>query len=297
MARWYNFAIARFAAHPARNERLNVGIVVYDDDGLDIYPAKNFDKVRAITSALDSTDIRASLLRLNDLDAVTRSNARNIDERHSMLDAMSAFELSNLGRFEAPSRIAYEAAVLSLMARFVEPEPAPFKRAARRSKLLSSLKMALKEEGVLARRGEDLSAHRVVPSWPLAEGLAADFVLKNGCMHVIETVDAQSDELSARKIIGDIGVSALVLEQARMTFGEGETRARLIYSASAANEERAKPSLRAAENQGAELINWLSADARRSFITNIAQLATPIDRSKNVVRNINASSQRRLSLN
>ena len=175
MARWYSFAIARFAAHPARDERLNVGVIVFEESGLDIFPAKNLEKVRAITSALESTDLRESLLHLSDLDASVRCEGEGIDDRHATLAALSAFDLSPLGRFEAHSDAAYEMAISSLLSRFVEPEPAPFRKTARRSKLLSSLKSALKDEGVLARRGERFICSSRCISLAVSRGLSCGF--------------------------------------------------------------------------------------------------------------------------
>lgn len=299
MARWYNFAIATLAAHSARNERLNVGIIIFQKDALDVRPAKNLDKIRAISAAIDTENLRASLLRLGSLDGVVRHDDNlNDDDRLVGLRSISAFELSPLNCFEAHSDVAYEQAISDILTKFVEPEPALLRKSIRRSRLLSSLKAAFKDERVLARRGEDLSAHRVVSGWQLAEGLSADLVLQNGAMHVIETVDAQSDELTLRKIISDVAVSALVLEQARMTFGDQATKARLVYSASSANEAIVTPSLLAAEHQGAQLINWASQDDRLRFISDIACLATPIEKpSKAKGRSINASTQNRFSLN
>lgn len=296
MAHWYNFVVARLAAHPLRNERLNIGIVVFNSSMIDVRPARNLDKIRAISGALDVDGVRSALLSLE------RFNPEEVGGEilvlHDALRSCSPFELSELGEFEAHSLTSYEQAISRILAQLVEPEPAPIRKALRRSRLLTSVKSALKQKRVLARKGEDLSAHRVVPGWQLAEGLSADLVLKNGAMHVIETVDAASDEVSVRKLVSDIAVSALVLEQARMTFGEGATKSRLVYQASVTNEMVAKPSLLAAEHQGAQLINWASEIDRISLIKEIASLAIPIESkgSKDTV-DINASAQHKFRLN
>jgi len=299
MARWYSFSVARLSAHPSRAERLNVGLVVFNEDRLDVRPARNLEKIRAISAAVDVQAVRMSMLRLDQLDRIVQSEGHlELGDRFAALQTISPLELSQLGRFECRSTDSYEQAVAGILMRLVEPEPAKIIKPIRRSHLLSSLKAALKNERVLAKKGDDLSSHRVVPSWQLAEGLSADLVLKNGAMHVIETVDAQSDEISVRKLVSDIAVSALVLEQARMIFGDQATKARLVYSASASNEAIAKPSLRAAEHQGTELINWASHDARLKFITEISQLAVPFEpRPARVVHGINASIQPKLLLN
>lgn len=299
MAHWYSFAVAQLAAHPNRDERLNVGLIVFNSDRLDVRPAKNLDKVRAISAALDAEAIRSSICRLEALDQMIQAEGTlGFDERLKALSNVSPLEFSALGKFESHSASAYELAIANILGRLVEPEPSVLRKPARRSRLLSSVKAALKVERVMARKGEDLSAHRVVADWPLAEGLSADLLLKNGCMHVIETVDAQSNDVSVRKLVSDIAVSALVLEQARMTFGSDQTTGRLVYSASATNEDIAKPSLLAAEHQGAKLINWASHDDRLRLISDISKLAIPLEKKeKGKFAGINSSTQSRFLLN
>ena len=180
----------------------------------------------------------------------------------------------------------------------VDPEAAPAKLVKKRTKLSTAFKAALRIERVLARKGESLSAHRVVSNVQIAEGLAADFVLKNGAMHIIETVDASSDEATLRKVVSDIAVSALVLEQARMTFGASNTKARLVYDASSIMERIALPSLEAAAHQGAELVNWASHDDRRALIVQISKLADPLPTRKEIkINSLHASTQSKFSLN
>lgn len=112
------------------------------------------------------------------------------------------------------------------------------------------------------------------------DGLVVDLVLRNGAYHVIETVDATGDEHVLRRTISEIAVSALVLERARMRFGEQSTRAKLVYSATPGLERVARPSLDAAEHQGAELVNWSSTDDRNRFVQMVSSLATPIEKKR-----------------
>lgn len=298
MAPWYSFAIARLAAHSNRDERLNVGLVVFKGANIDVRPAKNLDKIRAISAAINPDTVRSSIGRISQLDQMLQTS-EGLDataERLAALATISPFEFSKIGQFEAHSSSAYEQAINQILVQLVEPEPAPLRKSSRRSKLLSSVKAALRAERVMARKGEDLSAHRVVSGWPLAEGLSVDLLLKNGAMHAIETVDAEAQDISVRKLVSDIAVSALVLERARMTFGEVETTGRLVYSASAQNETVAKPSLLAAEHQGAKLINWASHDDRLQLISDITNLAMPIEKKASTF-SVNASVQARLRLN
>jgi hypothetical protein len=181
----------------------------------------------------------------------------------------------------------------------VEPEPAPAPVATKRpTRLLRALKKALRTERILAKTGEGLDAHRVVANHRIAEGLTADLVLKNGEFHVVEAVDAGADETPLRRMIADVAVSALVFEQARMTFGEQHTAAKLVYRASSVVEGVLAPSLQAAEHQGAQLVNWESQDDQRKFLTYLTSLAEPLGKiGRHASSNVHASTQHKLSIN
>jgi len=161
-----------------------------------------------------------------------------------------------------------------------------------------ALKKALRTERILAKKGEGLEAHRVVPNHRIAEGLTADLLLKNGAFHVVEAVDASIDETPLRRMISDVAVSALVLERARMTFGQQQTYTQLVYRASSAAEAIIAPSLQAAEHQGARLLNWDSSDDQRKLLAYLSSFAEPLSKGTGRAQaTIHASSQRKLSLN
>ncbi len=278
MTRSYNYTIAQLAANPARGERLNLAIVVFDEDAVSVYSARNLEKVRAISAAINRESIEQALGNINVLNEILLDEGlSSIKERLHSLDSMSSLNFSGLGSFFAQDARAYDSAIERLLKQLVEPEPAPNLRPPqRRTKLLTSIKAAFRSEKVLAKKGEGLDSHRVVPNQELAEGLSADLVLKNGNMHVVQTVDASQAERSKRAI-QEIGISALVFEQARISFGDELAKPRLVYSANAAMENAIKAALYAAEHQGADLINWESRDARTRFIVDLSSLAQPTE--------------------
>lgn len=297
MAGTYEFAVLGISDR-RRNEKLNAGLIVFGSDYVDVRLPKRLDRLRALSGALDIDAIREDLLSISVIDGYARQAGNHqVCDRIHYLTLASRFEISEPGTFHAVSGDAYEAALLRLQKLLLEPEIAPPKFSIKRTRLSASVKSALRKERILARKGEGLSAHRVVSNLQIADGLSADFVLKNGAMHVFETVDASSEEVSLRKVVADIAVSALVLEQARMTFGEDNTKSRLIYDASSNAEQHATPSLLAAQHQGAELINWASADDRRSFLVNLATLAEPVPTKAQVRAAVHASTKHRFKLN
>lgn len=282
-----------------RGERLNAAIVLFHPNSIEIKIPKRLDKLRALSNAVSVEDVRASLSSLTKIDEFIRKGG-DVDPEARLIELSknSSFHFSALSDFYAASRQSYEDWSERLLALFVEPEPDYVRKMPRRSSLSKSIKQAFRDERILAKRDEDLSNHRIVPNVSIADGLIADFVLQNGAMHVIEAVDASSDTASLRKTVADIAVSALVLEQARMTYGENRTTSRLIYEASSSNERLAWPSLEAAAHQGAELINWSSHDDRRKLLVSMAMLAEPLPvKRRGSGLSINSSLQGRLKLN
>ena len=200
--------------------------------GWDIRLTRRLERVRAFSAAIDISELRNLLESMRGMDEHLRDlGVEDVKERLRHLSQIGPISLSTLGNFTAHQG-AYELRVTSIMRTMVEPEPAPTRVREKRSRLLTQLKKQFRDERVLAQRGEDLTSHRIVPSVELDEGLVADLVLRNGAMHVVETVDASGEHESPRKALGDIGISALVLERARMKFGSQETKTRLVYDAS-----------------------------------------------------------------
>lgn len=298
MARCYKFCLLAFDAPAPRNERLNIGLVVFLDGRLDVRLLRSLRKLSALSLAFNEESIRLAAQNLSRLDTQLSEPGDGPEERLSQLDAMSPFRFSPMAHFIAPSAAVYEEEVALILRTFVEPEPAP--RGPIRGKataLTASLRKAFRSDRILAAKGEDLEAHRVVTNVELATGLVADFVLKNGAMHVFETVDASSENISVVTVAKNVGLAALTIEQARICYGEEVTVPRLVYQASAQSEALVGPALHAAEHQGVELINWASADDQLKLRTTVASLATPLPRKSRGEGPINASTQHRFAIN
>lgn len=301
MSRCYNYAIAQFATSQVRNERLNLGLVVIDDSRLDVHLPKSLDKVRAISAALDVDEVRGALEQLPDIYGyVLDQGIDDLSGRLQELGHFAAVSFSSMGQFTANTADQYDRYIERLLIALVEPEAAPAKEHRRRpTKLLSNVKSAFKTERVLARKGEGLDTHRIVTNYKVAEGLPADLALRNGVMHIVQTVDASSEDAPVKRAVSEIAVSALVFEHARMDFGDDGTRSNLVYKANSASESLITPSLDAAEHQGAKLINWESRDDRTRFIVELSSLAEPLAdiRQKPVSGGIHASVQPKFRLN
>ena len=280
MKHCYKFAIVRFAPNNARDESLNIGAAVFSEHGVDVRLTKRLEKLRCISAALDLNTLRQLVENLRDLDYKALNAMDTISERVRKFGEQGSIRLSNIGTFVAESATTYELRIDSILKAMVDPEPSLKTQKVKRSRLISQMKSFFRQERVLARADEGLESHRILSSYAMDEGLIADFVLKNGSMHIVETIDAAGSENTLRKAIGDIGVASLVLERARMKFGDNKTNGLIVYSASAVLERVAAPALAAAAHQGARLVNWESADDRISFVHLLSSLATPYQKLK-----------------
>jgi hypothetical protein len=280
MGSFYKYAIVRLAPDDSRDERINIGIAVFTSANLDLRLTKKLEKIRAISSAINVGTLSTLAESLKQLDDYNRSHGGDsIDARAKNLQRVGALSLSSLGSFKADNGDEYETRITSIMRSLIEPEPSLPRVWEKRSRLLTHLKRSFRSERVLARQDEDLSSHRIVSNYQFDEGLVADLVLQNGSYHVVETVDATGRNESVRRAIGDIGIAALVLERARMKFGDDKTKAKLVFNASSALENAARPSLDAAAHQGAELFNWASVEDRSRLLRSLSSLATPFVKS------------------
>lgn len=296
MDRSYKFSVVQLPSHPLRDERLNVGIFVCRDGQIEARCPNRLDKIRAISGAIDPDDIRfdlSSLAKEMALDGVAESGNFEAFLQHSV------YRVSQQGTFYARSSAEFEFEMQTLMERFVHPEPADHRLARKRiTKLKSALRNEFKKFRILAGKFDRLEDHRIIANQPISSGVVADFILKNGAMHVVEVVDAENDGLSLKRVITDIAVSALTFEHARMTFVGDNVCPKLVYKASSQFETIISPSLYAAQHQGAELVNWSSEEQRSKFVRYLSSRAMPIEKkSKGDSVKIDASVQSRFSIN
>ena len=281
MVRSYSFAIIRFAPDQARGEQLNIGLIVFTETGADVRLSHRLDRLKVMSAALNLNTVARVAQSLAVLDASSiNEGKRAVADRVKILAKLGPITLSDIGTLVTNKDGSYEDRIHDLMQFYIEPEPVFTRVAKKKTRLISDVKAAFKNLKVLASNKDDINSHRIIAGYRVDDGLVADLVLKNGSYHVVETVDVLGDENVLRRAISNIAISALVLESARMKFGE-DTKSRLVYQASAALEKFARPSLDAAQHQGAELINWASVDDRLKFINTLSSLAVPMEGQKN----------------
>lgn len=291
MADSYRFAVLKFLSHPLRGEALNAGLLVETHSGFEVRATHRLEKLKAISAALDVGDVETELQELPLLLSKFHGAPFDDVEFRGALRSLTCFEFGHQGWFEAGTTQLYHFTLSDLMKRYVDPEPAVVKPVHKRTtQLRQNIRNAFRSEHILARPSEGLESHRVVYRHILSQGVVADFVLQNGAMHVVESVDASSPTISLQRCLYEIAMSALTFEHARINFENRPVKPKLVYNASSEYERALGPSLYAAEHQGAEIINWDSEADRNRFLVDLAALAESTDETKSTPTLFHASS-------
>lgn len=261
-----------------RGEALNVGLLFESESGLQVRCSSNLEKIKAISGAISAVELRNDILEIPSI--IRKFYDTDFSEKSwSVISDFTPLRIAGHGTFDAPDRKFAENQIEQLFRMYVESEPAIAKVVRKRSaRLRASVKRALRDEKILAGKSEGIDSHRILTDHKLSEGVVVDFLLKNGAIHVCEAIDASDEEGSFIKSVKDIAMSALTFEHARMRFENQDVKPRLIFSSSHSVEKAIMPSLKAAEHQGAQLVNWTSDDDRRSFLVEMTKLAEPLQK-------------------
>lgn len=208
MTKFCKFSVIRFQPDIERQETVNIGIVVFDDEGPRAVLAKNQGKLLALNPNYDLSIVFAHGKKI---DATLKHiwNKTSSAEDCANIFSRGAVTITQPGVTETNSRTALEIAQ-DLLGHLVEPPTKRRKQTVRTTRLHTELKRFFRDAQILGNQPEDISQHLVVPNFPIDKeiGLFAEFALKNGKLHITETVDfrgtshlAKSRESQAKSLL------------------------------------------------------------------------------------------------
>lgn len=263
MNKYVNYNIIQIVPDPLRGERMNVGIVLHSSAG-----------PRLILRLLPS--------RLKVLDPSWGG--------HNVLDQVSAWETA-LNRLESPElkwswlknamaplsvtsgegTIYYEtddeleSRIELILSRMVLPLKYSKPKSTKRSKrydLHSQITQWLKQQNIFSKNMMDLAKHRVVSGFPLnvEEEMFAEFALKNGSIHVIETLDFRGHHSYTKSLRNEASHKAMVLDVAVDTLERESQRLALI---SADDYSEMKPAISLLNRKATGLLSMESSQDRQ----------------------------------
>lgn len=192
------YGVLRHQPYPNRTEHINIGIVTFLHDGsVRVHFANNLRKLKAFDPHADLEKLRSWETGLPEFIAgLDRETARH------ELENLGAWKLSeSLGRFVYNDEHEYTKRVTDALSSLVDVRARNRKERQEKSRLFIDIKNAFSMNGWLGRNQKDIENHMIVPRYKLSPetGVSAEFALRNGKLHVLETVDFRTSTLSAKR--------------------------------------------------------------------------------------------------
>lgn len=255
MAIVFSYAALMAVPDPSRGERVNVGIIVFLPDRLDVRIAE-IAKLRALTGR-NWEDYSRSLSRQMEERFSAGDTSREYWSQNPQIDRV--FSISSIAAFSISDERDYESRVKEILARLVmKPKPDEFRE--KSTRINTEITRYLKRIKALAKADEPEETHKVFRNVPIEDGIKADFWQKNGVMRVTSTVDFRRAEIDVR----EPALKSLVLDQAGKKFGEA-TKCFGVYAARPIDEVAAKPFIHLLDGYADEIFNWESIADRTRY--------------------------------
>lgn len=267
----FNYNIVQIVPDPLRGEVMNVGIALHTTAGPQL-------RLRLIPSRLKA--LSPSLGRIAPeewLDSWQAALARleSPELKWSWLtSAMAPLSVnSKVGVIHCEHEEGLEAQVQAILERMVLPQK-PSRNAPRtrvkRSGLHSQITSWLRSQQVFSRNMQDLINHRVVGNYPLNvdEEMFAEFALKNGSIHVLETLDLRGHAHYTKGLRNEASHKALVLDLAQDTL-EGQSQRIALVAADDYSEM--KPAMSLLNRKATSVLSMDSSHDRQWLADFVAQ--------------------------
>lgn len=264
MANTYDFSIIRIEPDPRRGEVVNIGIVIYSGDGLDVRILPNLRKVHALFGDFNLKELYDLPKSLSEWGSVLLDKQ---DPNEPL--AFGPVEISARGTFTAVNKEVYQSQVSNLLKTLVSPTRA-WKQRKHSTRLTTDVKQIFKKQSLLGESADDVLSHLIVPHYPIAEDqdLYADFALKNGVYQFTETLDFRVSDASLHAKFGQTAVSALTLDKAKKRFGK-KTKRIVLYAAKASVDRQIIRHLNLVSDHADMVLNFESRSDRAIYVEDV----------------------------
>jgi DUF3037 family protein len=216
MERSYKYAVIRAVPDPRKGEIINIGVVVFHSETVDVRIAPSLNKLIVLDGAIDIEEIR------NLPETIGQWTARfdSVEEKHAAIRAFGIVTLSEPGSFRTTPTLNYEDQLNTLMRTLVLPRGRDQSPGTSANRISTRLREIFRESEVLGKDEEDIRRHLVVPNFPIDKGenLYAEFALRNGAYWFTETVDFRAPSKRVIDNTREASLAAIKLIKARNKF-------------------------------------------------------------------------------
>lgn len=264
MAHIFKYAVLMAIPDARRGERVNVGLVVFLSNHIDVR-FSDLSKIRALAGGYwddYAADVKRRLLER----FASSKEAEEVIGQSPALDPV--FHASELGWLSINAPEEYEVRVKEILAALVNKPKSPTIR--KSTRINTEIARQLRQYKILARPDEEITSHKVVRDFLVSaeEELIADFALRNGAMHVAATLDFRK----AHVRLDEAALKAVVLDKANDKFANGVSLLG-VYAATPDMEQQFKPHLELLRDYAHQTYNWLEPTERLAFTSSIQRAA------------------------
>jgi hypothetical protein len=256
-------------------ERLDtvvVGAIFKTEAGWDVRVASTSAKMQAINPSFPSSKLIQTAALAKEM----------VSGRPSFEAVRSGFEGTRLGlivdqfvgafTFDSPEE--YQRQVSLVLSESVNPpslsqsNAAPVSR--RRNLVRRNLRAHFKAKGLWSRKEEDIQKHKVVEQFSIDQdsGIVAEFALRNGVMHITETIDFEMQSLAGKRLLAQ--AKTLVLSESTRVFGQDTMR---YVVAAGSSREDARQSMHLLADHATEIFALESSADMDRYVALIAAAA------------------------
>jgi len=260
MAHIFNYAVLMAIPDPRRGERVNVGLIVFLPDRVDLRFSE-LRKIRALRSGNWEryvSDVQRSI----NANYTSGTEPKVFIEGFSMLEGV--IQCSDLAWFSVDKVEQYETRVSDILSTLVH-KPRPETRPARSTRINTEIARTFRHSRVLAKSDEPVDRGRVVRNLTISveDDLTADFALKNGIYHVTATLDLRRANVDK----GQAAIKAITLDRASHSF-ETEVRRIGVYAAPH-DAAQFRPHIHMLGEYADDTYNWADPRQREAYLHSI----------------------------
>ncbi|SOS34734.1 hypothetical protein CFBP6411_03377 [Pseudomonas syringae group genomosp. 3] len=257
----FKYSIIKYMPDPKRGEIINVGLVVFLQQKLDVRVINASAKLRMLDGSSSMDDIEHLKNSIEEISQLAGSPERAM----SILRGFRGSSyLSDTAEFVIDDSNQYEQRVRNLFNLLIKPYSTK-EKTVRTPRILSHLKDKFESMNILAKNTDELSKHKVVYNYPLNEksGFHADFILKNGKFHITEAIDFNVNDLNSK--LKETSMKVMTFMEGRKALGD-KTGSYFVYTATSTIEKEITSHLNMASDYSDELFNLADTkDAARYF--------------------------------
>ncbi len=269
MARSYKFSILRITPDFRRGETVNVGLIVFKNDGCDVRILSNLSKLQNLDGTVDVADVFDLESRIPKFLVGIEST----DEKIGILEEIGILKKGDVGEFHAHNADAYEKMLHELMIELVKPRRRILQHV-RESRITVDLSKKLRSRGLLGEKLQDIEKHLVVQRFPISHqlDLYADFALKNGVMSLVKTIDFRAKNAPSAEKFREACAVSFSFVKAREEFSN--SRRFVLYAAEKETLNSVERHLNVLADDADHVLNYESASDRRFLLNSLEEAAT-----------------------